>query len=318
MSRSAPQSRSVPHRVLAHGIAAPEGPVVAPGGWILNVCSFDRPDMPWSTRGGDITATHPQRPAETVVLFNTSTEHTRGIPAGLAFGPDGSLYVADEGRRAIIRVSPEALQDEFVTSLGDDRLNGPNDLSFDADGNLFFSDPWTSSPNNPVGCIYGFAWATGELIRIDSGMAFPNGVVVREDRVYVAETYSGKVWAYDLVGPGRAANRQQFCSLPALDVPTIHGPDGLAFDAEGNLFVACYEGAGVFVYDPRGKLVETIPTPGDRPTNACFGGSAHESLVVTVDDLGQLVIFELGATGAVLNFCPSQQADHAWRRVLPS
>lgn len=305
-------------RVIAEGLCNVEGPVVGPGGWVLNVCSLSRPSEDWATRGGDITATHPTRPLETRVLLNTSTAAAEGIPAALAFGPDGCLYVTDEGRRAIVRVQPDGIQADFISEWHGQRINGPNDLSFDESGNLYFTDPWTSSPENPVGAVYAYLWQTGELRRIDSGMAFPNGIVITEGRLYVAETYTGKVWLYNVDTPGQTTHKREFCSLPARDIETIHGPDGMAFDREGNLYVAYYDGGGVFVFSDRGDPIGQIATEGHKPTNVCFGGEHHDRLYVTVDDLGELVEYDLGVQGQTLNFCPSQISQHPWATVLGS
>ena len=144
------------------------------------------------------------------MLFNTSTEDVEGIPCALAFGPDEALYIPDEGRRAIVRVSPEGETQDFIIHWRDERINGANDLVFDQEGNLYFTDPWTSSPRNPVAGVYGYSWSSGELHRIDSGMQFTNGIVIWEDRLLVAETYTRMVWSYNLDGEGRAGDRRAF------------------------------------------------------------------------------------------------------------
>ncbi len=303
-------------RRFAEKLCAPEGPVVGPNGWILNVCSFTR-DEAWPTRGGDITATHVSRPCRTHTVFNTSTSEVAGIPAALAFGPDGCLYVTDEGRRAIVRVDPHGRQTDFISRYEGKPINGPNDLSFDPDGNLFFTDPFTSSLTNRIGAVYGYEWGTGELHKIKDGMAFPNGIVAREGRLYVAETRTNKIWAYDIVGPGQAENESEFCTLPPLDVDGIHGPDGMAFDVEGNLYVATYRAGYVYVLDPAGELIRSIPSGGQSPTNVCFGGEDFDTMFVTVDDLGEIAAIQVGAQGQRLSFCPSQCADHPWARMLP-
>jgi gluconolactonase len=303
--------------VLAQALCGPEGPTVAPDGWVLNVCSTSRPAQDWPTRGGDIVATHRERPLDTHVLFNTSTSKVTGIPAALAFGPGGCLYVTDEGRRSIVKVEPDGTQIDVISAWSGERLNGPNDLSFDEEGNLFFTDPWTSSPENPIGGVYGYTWSTGELHQIDTGMEFPNGIVVREGRLYVAETYCLKVWVYEVVGPGRATGKAEFCTLPRFESEKIQGPDGMAFDSEGNLYVAHYGSGAVFVYDAGGILLDRIPTPGVNPTNLCFGGAAHDQLYVTVDDLGILVVLDLAVSGDRINFCPSTTPSHPWAALLP-
>jgi len=304
--------------LFAERLSAPEGPVVGPNGWMLNVCSFTLTDRDWPYRGGDITATHQSRPLHTHAVFNTSTSEVTGIPAALAFGPDGCLYVTDEGRRAIVRVAPEGVQTDFVGGEQGAELNGPNDLCFDADGNLFFTDPWTSSLGNPIGGVYGYEWATGRLTRIADGLAFPNGIVLWEKRLYVAETMTRKVWLFEVTGPGRAGNRAEFCTLPEMPSDEWQGGDGMALDAEGNLYVTQLVAGCLRVYDREARLLESIPTSGRRPTNVCFGGPDLETLFVTVDDLGTLVTIPIGVAGHRLPLCPSRTEQHPWAAMLPS
>lgn len=303
-------------KIFAEQLGAPEGPVVGPDGWLLNVCSFSPDDPDWPTRGGDIAATHWTMPRETHTVLNTSTSEVTGIPAALAFGPDRCLYVTDEGRRSIGRITPTGEMGDFITEWQGERINGPNDLCFDDEGNLFFTDPWTSSLENPIGAIYGYSWATGTLNKIRGGMAFPNGVAIREDRLYVAETYTRKVWVYEIEGPGLAGREAEFCTLPSVETSGLQGPDGMAFDQEGNLFVAHLGSGCVQVYEPSGRLADSIPVGGIRPTNVCFGGPQLDVLCVTIDDLGKLVTLAAGTTGQRLNFCPSVIEDHPWSRVL--
>jgi gluconolactonase len=302
---------------------APEGPVVAPDGWILNVCSLPAGPDEWETRAGDISGTHESEPLVTHTVFNTSTPEVEGIPAALAFGPDECLYVADEGRRAVVRVTPDGDISDFITSFQGGPLNGANDLSFDPDGNLFFTDPWGSNPDNLIGRVFGYDWARRELHLIDEGMAFPNGIVIRDRRLYAAETYANTVWVYDVTGPGTAGGKALFCRMP--DVPDspvmwqgkpISGPDGMAFDRDGNLYVAHVGSGLVYVYDPAGSEIEAIPTGARKPTNVCFGGPNHDQLYVTVDDPGTLVRYAMDVQGDRLNFCPSRVASHPWARML--
>lgn len=303
--------------VIAHQLSAPEGPTVGPGDWILNVCSFTR-DESWPTRGGDIVATRLTDPFATLTVFNTGTESVAGIPAALAFGPDGALYVTDEGRRAIVRVTSDLGTEDFIYRYNDAPINGPNDLSFDPDGNLFFTDPWGSSLDNPIGAIYGYDWATGVLHQIDTNLAFPNGIVVRGRRLYAAETLTRRIYVYDIHGPGQAGNRDLFCLLPDVDDIDVHGPDGMAFNRDGTLFITHFGGRGVHVYDRTGEHLDTIDPGGVNPTNVCFGGPDHRKLLITVDDTAQLVALDVDVPGDVINHCPSTTANLGWDARLAS
>ena len=311
---------------LASGQCGVEGPCAGPNGWLLNVCSLDRADRPdWPTRGGDVTATNFDRPRQSTVVLTTG-----GIPVALAFGPDGALYVTDEGRRAIVRVAAEGEPTDVITHWRGEPINGPNDLAFDPDGNLYFSDPWTSSPRNPIGAVYGHDVETGELHQLDRDMWFPNGVVVSDDTLLVAETFRRTIWAYELRGRGRATNKRRFSELPdAPDAPRLPatdqarlgvdhlcGPDGMALDATGHVYVAHFGSGSVYVLDPRGAVVGRLAMPGRSPTNVCFAGRRHDQLVVTVDDTGEVVVLDGVATGHRLPFCPTVGRDHPWTARL--
>ena len=64
-------------------------------------------------------------------------------------------------------------------------------------------------------------------------------------------------------------------------VPGGDGPDGMAFDEAGNLYVAHYGGGKVAVFDPSGKMIEEIRVPGAKVTNVAFGGPDRRTLVIT-------------------------------------
>lgn len=204
--------------------------------------------------------------------------NTGGIPAGLAFHRDGSLYVADEGDNlhGVLRI-----QDGKATILVNEYegrpLNGANDLVFDRNGVLYFSDPWGSSGENPIGGFYRFL-PDGKLEQIDHGLAFPNGVAISPDGtgVYLAETYRNRILRYPIGADGAIGQRAEFALLPG-----EHGPDGMAFDEAGSLYVAHYGGGKVAVFAPSGEMVEAIRVPGANVTNVAFGGADRRTLVIT-------------------------------------
>jgi gluconolactonase len=76
--------------------------------------------------------------------------------------------------------------------------------------------------------------------------------------------------------------------------------------------VAQFGSASVYVLDGRGRIIDRLPVPGRDPTNVCFAGPAHDQLVVTIDDTGEVVVFDGVATGHRLPFCPTVELAHPW------
>lgn len=224
--------------------------------------------------------------------------NTGGIPAALAFAPDGTLYVTDSGpsRHGLLVATPDAALSVLVDTYEGKPFNGCNDLVFTADGTLFFSDPWQTSLANPVGGFYRRR-PDGRLDRIEGGMAFPNGVALAPDAsaVYLAETYTNRVYRYPLAAAGELGPREIFATLDG-----DFGPDGMAFDVEGNLFVAHYDGGRIDVVDPAGRVIDAIPTPGPQPTNVAFGGPGRRTLAVTENATGSVYTAEVAVPGAPL------------------
>ena len=245
------------------------------------VSGYDSPEGPAFDRNGNLHFVNWSSSSIVCVtpdgvageFFNTG-----GIPAGLAFHRDGSLYVADEGDdiHGILRIAGGQAT-ILANSYDGEALNGANDLVFDRNGVLYFSDPWRSSLEHPIGGFYRL-YPAGTLERIDQGLAFPNGVALNpaEDAVYLAETYRNRILRYPIGSDGRIGPREEFSQLPG-----DHGPDGMAFDEAGNLYVAHYGGGKVAVFSPAGELTEEIRIPGAHVTNVAFGGPDRKTLYVT-------------------------------------
>jgi gluconolactonase len=272
-----------PAEVLVSGINTPEGPAFDADGnlyfvnWTVSAIMRLTPD-------GELSE-----------LFNTG-----GIPAGLAITPDGWLYIADEGDdiHGVMRVRLDGTGSEIVVNeFNGAPLNGANDLVFGPDGALYFSDPWRSSLDNPIGGFYRLL-PDGTLDRIDSGLAFPNGVAVNADgtAVYLAETQRDRILRYTINADGTMGEREHWA-----DTPEPSGPDGMCFAANGELLAAHYNGSGVDVFSPDGEYVDHIDIPGRFTTNCCFGGPNFSTLVVTDVDTKSLYTVELSIKGQPLH-----------------
>ena len=266
---------------LATGYNSPEGPAVAEDGTLFFVNWLSSAIL---RIGGDGV------PREFA--------NTGGIPAGLAFHRDGTLYCADEGKliHGVIKLDAEGAITPFVAAYQGRPLNGANDLVFDRHGVLYFSDPWGSSATNPIGGFYR-AFPDGRVEQLDTDLAFPNGVALNagESAVYLAETPRNHILRYPITAGGTVGRPAVFARLPGQP-----GPDGMAFDSAGNLYVAHHGAGRIVVLDPDGRTVAEIPVPGRQPTNVAFGGDDFSSLIITEVQTAAVYRIPLGVPGQPL------------------
>jgi gluconolactonase len=218
--------------------------------------------------------------------------NTGGSPNGAKFHANGDLYVADR-TKGIIGITEEGNMRVIVDHYQGKRFNGPNDLIFDSRGNLYFTDPHGSSAENPFGCVYRVS-SGGEIVCLASGLAFPNGVVLSRDEKYlfVADTRKNRILRYVLDPPVRSYIFSQLSGG--------WGPDGMAFDVAGNLYIAHYGGGDVIVLNPRGEILERIPVGGLHPTNVAFGGPDRRTLFVTEVETASVYRFNTDHPGLPL------------------
>jgi gluconolactonase len=186
---------------------------------------------------------------------------------------------------------------------GEHKLCGPNDIVFDAQGGFYFSDLGKSrARDRDHGGLY-YALADGSrIVEVAYPILTPNGVGLSPDErtVYVAETETARLWAFDLESPG-AAKKHPF--------PSPHGGrlvaglggfqrfDSLAVDAVGNICVATLLSGCISVIAPDGRLLRQVPTGDPVTTNICFGGPDLRTAYVTLSGIGHLVAFDWPEAG---------------------
>lgn len=262
---------------IAGGIPGAEGPVVDNDGRLLLVCPGKGQVLALVDGELDVVAQYD------------------GVPAGLQIDRENQIWIADM-KRGIVRCSPDGRVEAAVDTWAGQPIRGCNDLYFDSAGHLYFTAPAGSNDTRAVGEVFCLL-ADGQVRRVDDSYQFSNGIVVSDDdgTLIVAETYTRKLWAYDLPEPGRAVNRREFAELP--DDGRKGGPDGMDFDAEGNLIVAHFNGSSLDVFDPQGKLIERVDTPCTQPTNVHFAGADSREVYVTAIDKGELFKFTWKRSG---------------------
>ncbi|PVI00953.1 calcium-dependent phosphotriesterase [Periconia macrospinosa] len=202
-----------------------------------------------------------------------------GEPNGLAVDPDGKIAIADY-KQGILTFDPITQKVENRLARRNlERFKGPNDLIFDKAGNLYFTDQGQTGLTDPTGKVYRLA-PNGKLDTLVENGVSPNGLVLSPDEkfLFVAMTRSNSVWRLPLHADGTTSKVGLFFQ----SFGTV-GPDGLAMDEEGNLFV-CHPSLGsIFVLHPDGTPKARIVsgTEGINLTNCCFGGKEGKTLYIT-------------------------------------
>ncbi len=297
------------YEVIATGLEFPEGPVVMPDGSIILV----------EIKRGTITRVDPDNGSVDVVA------RPGGGPNGAAIGPDGALYVCNNGgfewgenrgltipglvaddysSGRIERIDLETGAVEVVYADVDGvPLKGPNDLMFDSTGGFWFTDhgKMRARTRDRGGLYYGKA--DGSSVReISFPLDGPNGVGLspEEDRVYVAETHHGSILYWELDGPGELAGSPhgRFLARPAGRKLF----DSLAMDAEGNVSVATIQTGGISTFTPDGEELDFFAVEDPLCTNICFGGADMKTAFITLSGTGKLIRSDWPRPGLVLPY----------------
>jgi len=224
---------------------------------------------------------------------------TAGWPNGIAMHRDGSLWVADY-RCGLLRVEPTHGDVEVVRGhRNSESFRGLNDLTFDAEGNLYFTDQGQTGLHDPTGRVYRLR-PSGQLDLLLSNVPSPNGIALDPSQrfLYVAATRANSVWRMPLLPDGSVSKAGAFQTFFGNS-----GPDGLAMDVGGRLVVAYASLGGAFVLDAQGWCTHFVRSPiglhGGTVTNIAFRPGTNQ-LVLTESGSGTVLVADLPAAGAPL------------------
>jgi gluconolactonase len=270
--------------ILCHDLALPEGPVLLPGGaWLVTELALAR---------GCVTRVEPNGDVRRVA-------HT-GRPNGLAVGRDGTIWVAESLHPSVLELNAHG-DVRMVSRLADgEALLWPNDICVGPDGALYVTDSGILIGDFVVddaprrdhatvrfdGRVVRVDPVTGESTILDRGLRFANGIAFGpDDALYVSETMTGNVYRYH---PGEP--REFFGNVLAPDWhgEVLRGPDGMAFDRMGRLYVAVFGQGDVTILEHDGSIGGRIRCGGSNPTNIAFGPPGSGYFVVTEGDQGCL------------------------------
>ena len=286
--------------IFASGLSFPEGPAaLADGSWLC-------------VEGGErncVTHISPDAKSRRMVAKT-------GRPVGLAVDNDGYIWLAESSTPSLLRLTLEGEVDVVATSCEGEAFLFPNDLCLGPDGAVYLTDSGIAV-NEFVqggrirpdylqvkydGRVYRVDKKSGKVCKLDSGIQFTNGIAFGPDRaLYANETLTGMVYRYEWkVGQGFGV-RQDFGNVIDPDAPPgWRGPDGMAFGADGNLYVAVYAQQDVTVLGRDGSVIKRIRTQGSLPTNCAFGLAGQKKLYVTEYEFGQFEVFDVGTDGLPL------------------
>jgi gluconolactonase len=287
---------------LSSGFFFPEGPSQGPDGRIYAV-----------EMGGQVVARF-GADGEREVFARID-----GAPGASAWGPDGAIYVTNSGGLAfadgrpagpgapnsggsIDRIDPDdGSVERIYLEWEGGPLVAPNDLVFDPEGGLYFTDPMHGDMfSDPIVWPKGHVfWARpdgSEIRHLAGDYDLSNGIAIKNDgkTLLVCETLTSSVIAHEITAPGEIGPRRLYAQLPE-----GHYPDGMALDEDDHLVVAAV-GAGALVhFGPDGELIERIATADTDVTNCCFAGTDRRTLVFTEGFMGRVGAFRWPRAGMV-------------------
>ncbi len=299
---------------VASGLKFPEGPIGMPDGSVILVEMF----------GPRLTRVHPDGTKETVA-------EVPGGPNGAAMGPEGQIYVCNNGARfteldmdgmcfpgpttwenyiggRIQRVDPSSGKVEDVYTEVDGRpLKAPNDLVFDAHGGFYFTDHGMVDDSGRKAELTGIYYGKndGSMVKeIVFPAHEPNGIGLSPDGsiLYWAETWTGRVMRRRIVEPGVVEEPGLVDTWQCLyGFPGFQLLDSLGVDSAGNVCVATLVNGGVSVISPEGELIDFVGTDDILTTNVTWGGPDLTTAFITLSTSGRLVKTEWPRPGLKLN-----------------
>lgn len=204
--------------------------------------------------------------------------NTQGFNLGLAFSPDASwLAVCDNKNKCVwkLDIASNTLS-KFATGASGENFNIPNYAAFTKDGRLFVSDSGTF--RQVTGKIFCFNTDGNGVVWHHGPFNFANGLALsaNEDYLYVVCTWLPGVERIAINADGTAGKREVYCLLPQTC------PDGIAFDADENLYVTCYAPNNIYKVDKQQNVSLLINDweahTLSNPTNIAFGGENFNQL----------------------------------------
>lgn len=189
------------------------------------------------------------------------------------------------GARSVLRYELDGTVTNLASHYRGRRLNSPNDLCFDKQGRIYFTDPrYGDRADVEQDCMAVYRIELdGSLTRVIDDMETPNGILITKDnrRLYLVDHNpdaggARTLLAYNIDGTGNCARQ-----TVVHDFGAGYGGDGMVLDVKGNLYLTAGDGdaAGVYVFGSEGQWLGFIQTP-EIAGNCTFGGSDLRTLYI--------------------------------------
>jgi len=222
--------------------------------------------------------------------FSVAAEYD-GEPNGIAIHKDGRVFIADH------KLGIVCLKDGKITPVvsryHQQGFKGVNDLTFDGEGNLYFTDQGVSDLADPTGCVYRLS-KENSLERLADCIPSPNGLVFSRNVLYVAATRANAVWRLPLAPDGTVVRMGVHIQLSG-----GRGPDGMAMDEDDGLAVAHPEMGAVWIFNRRGEPLYRVQScASDLVTNLAYSGN---TMLITDSGSGSILRARVPVAGRALH-----------------
>lgn len=208
---------------------------------------------------------------------------------GMGFDRTGRLVVCcdgkDGGAHAVRRYEADGSITTLASHYEGKRLNGPNDLCFDSQNRIYFTDPrYGYSDDLEQDCMAVYRIETdGSPTRVIDDVQVPNGILITPDdrTLYLVDHNPDPGGARTLLAYHADADGLWQRSAVLADFGEQYGGDGMTLDVEGNIYLTAGsdERAGVHIFAPDGEKIGFVHTP-EIAGNCTFGGSDLQTLFI--------------------------------------
>ncbi len=199
--------------------------------------------------------------------------------SGTTFADDGRMITITSGWGCPTRQVISYDKDLKATVLADSL--GGNDILVAKNGNIYITQPDGREKPSKIYLLR----PNGERVVVDEGIKFANGLCLSPDQttMYITESTSHWVWAYQVQADGTLKYKQKYGWLHVLDGDDNAWSDGIKCDKQGRIYVATR--MGIQVLDQPGRVNAIIPVPSiGQVSNLCFGGKNFDTIYATSVD----------------------------------